>query len=328
MEFHEAANIFPLLTGQEYTALRDDIQATNGPIEPIILCDGKILDGRNRYTACLDLGIEPVYQEYKGTQSPLAFVISKNLHRRHLNETQRAVVASKIANMPLGGAIYRSANLQTDKVSQSEAADMLNVSPRTVASVKAVERAAPDLLPKLESGEMSAHEATKEVQNRKAIDNPALYSSDTDEWYTPQAITNKVVQVLGEIDLDPCSNSGKTIPAFIHYTKQDDGLARDWAGRVYMNPPYGREIADWVEKLCEEYESGRVSAAIALVPSRTDTEWFRRFAEYPRCFIWGRLKFGGGDNSAPFPSMAVYLGNDIEKFTEAFGVIGDVYIRI
>mgnify|MGYP001052839394 CR=1 FL=1 len=98
MDIHEAANIFPMITGADFAALRDDIKA-NGLLEPIILCNGKILDGRNRYAACLDVGIEPAYQDYYGEQTPLDYVISKNLHRRHLNETQRAVVASKIANM-------------------------------------------------------------------------------------------------------------------------------------------------------------------------------------------------------------------------------------
>jgi DNA-binding XRE family transcriptional regulator len=74
---------------------------------------------------------------------------------RHLNETQRGIVANKIANMPVGRNWDNSANLQ-NKISQPEAAQMLNVSPRTIASVKAIERDAPDLLPKMESGEMSA----------------------------------------------------------------------------------------------------------------------------------------------------------------------------
>jgi hypothetical protein len=165
MEFHSAANVFPLLTGQEYINLREDIRA-NGLLEPIVLCGGEILDGRNRYTACLDLGIDPAFEEFKSTQSPLSYVISKNLHRRHLNETQRGIVANKIANMPVGRNWDNSANLQ-NKISQPEAAQMLNVSPRTIASVKAIERDAPDLLPKMESGEMSAHEATKIIQKDK-----------------------------------------------------------------------------------------------------------------------------------------------------------------
>ena len=153
------------------------------------------------------------------------------------------------------------------------------------------------------------------------------FSSETSEWYTPPEIVERAILVMGEIDLDPCSNSKESpnVPARRHFTINDDGLQWPWYGRVYMNPPYGREIADWVEFLCESYEGGNVSEAIALVPSRTDTVWFRRFRKYPRCFIWGRLKFSNHDNSAPFPSMVVYLGENTQAFVEAFGDIGDVY---
>jgi N6-adenosine-specific RNA methylase IME4 len=164
MEFHEAANIFPMMTGQDYYDLRNDIKE-NGLLEPIILHDGKILDGRNRYTACLDLGIEPAFEEFKNGQSPISYVISKNLHRRHLNETQRGMIAGKIETMEHGGN-RQDANLHLE-ITRKEAATMLNVSPRTIATVKAIEREAPELLPRLESGEMTAHEATKLIKKEK-----------------------------------------------------------------------------------------------------------------------------------------------------------------
>lgn len=166
MEFHEVANIFPLLTGTEYVVLREDIKS-NGLIEPIVLYEGKILDGRNRYTACLDIGIEPQCEEYSGKQSPLDYVISKNLHRRHLNETQRAVVASHLAKLSDGGnrKTEQSANLHSE--TWQSAADKMNVSRRTVANVKAIERDAPELLPKMESGEMSVNKAIQESRKRE-----------------------------------------------------------------------------------------------------------------------------------------------------------------
>jgi hypothetical protein len=324
MEFHETANIFPMLTGDEYRALRDDI-AANGQLEAIWTYQGKILDGRNRYAACLELGIEPECREWVG-YDPLSFVLSMNLHRRHLNETQRAIVASKIANMQQGGTgsnqyQSRSANLQ---VSIPNAAKMMNVSERTVASVKAIERDAPELLPKMEAGTMRVSQAIKQINN------PVLYSSETDEWYTPWLIVERVQKVFGEIELDPCSNSKDqpSVPAVMHFTKEDNGLTLAWFGRVYMNPPYGREIKEWVEYLVSEFEAGNTKEAIALVPSRTDTEWFRLLKDFPRCFIWGRLNFSNNGSGAPFPSMAVYLGDNIGGFKEAFGDIGDIYARI
>lgn len=102
MEFHEAANIFPMLTGDEFRVLVDDIRA-NGQIEPIWLYQGDILDGRNRYAACLELGIEPKFTEYTGTD-PLGFVVSMNVMRRHLTKDQRVDV---MRQMRARGAGYQ-----------------------------------------------------------------------------------------------------------------------------------------------------------------------------------------------------------------------------
>jgi len=167
-------------------------------------------------------------------------------------------------------------------------------------------------------------------QRQPAQKNPALYTSDSVEWYTPDDIVTRVVEVLGVVDVDPCSNSGgkPRIPAKKHYTVADDGLSQNWKGKVYMNPPYGREIADWINYLVEQYQCGNTTEAIALVPSRTDTEWFRKLRDYPRCFVWGRLKFSDNDNSAPFPSMLVYLGSNVGDFLEAFSDVGDTYLRV
>ena len=154
------------------------------------------------------------------------------------------------------------------------------------------------------------------------------YSSESPEWYTPPEIVERVIRCLGAIDLDPCSNSGApNIPASLHFTESDNGLLQEWQGRIYMNPPYGRPIAGWVEKLCGEYRAGRVSAAVALVPARTDTTWFQMLRDAAICFIDGRLKFSGHDNAAPFPSAAAYLGDNIAAFADAFGGAGDIWVR-
>jgi phage N-6-adenine-methyltransferase len=156
------------------------------------------------------------------------------------------------------------------------------------------------------------------------------FSSESDEWYTPRRVIDALVGWWGQIDLDPCSNSLDTpnVPAKHHMTSADNGLSLPWLGKVYMNPPYGREIAEWVEYLCDQYERGNIAQAVALVPSRTDTEWFSRMRDFPRCFIRGRLSFIGGNSPAPFPSVLVYLGKDVDGFVSAFGDMGDVYSRI
>src|SRR3954470_3695005 len=97
-QFHPIAELFPAMAPSDYAALVVDIRE-NGLAEPIWVYEGKILDGRNRFCACEDLGIEPVIVEYEGDE-PIGFVISKNLHRRHLTQAQRALVAAELAQRP------------------------------------------------------------------------------------------------------------------------------------------------------------------------------------------------------------------------------------
>jgi hypothetical protein len=106
---------------------------------------------------------------------------------------------------------------------------------------------------------------------------PALMSSRSPEWYSPTQVVELVLRVLEVIDLDPCADPGRAIPAAMHYTESDDGLAHEWRGRIFMNPPYGRVIGVWMSKLAAAFASGHVTEAIALVPARVDTRWWREF---------------------------------------------------
>jgi 16S rRNA G966 N2-methylase RsmD len=168
MQNHQYANLFPMMSEAEMDALIKDMQ-DNGYDEtsPITTYQSMILDGRNRYRAAAEASVKPVFIEYTG-DDPLAFVLSHNLHRRHLNETQRAGVAAKIANMERGGdRKNQSPNSDFDKVSRQQAAEMLNVGKSTVATYRAVAAAMPELVEKMDSGEMTAHEASKEVATKK-----------------------------------------------------------------------------------------------------------------------------------------------------------------
>src|SRR5215813_6938268 len=100
LEFHPLANVFPLMEGEEFDELVADIKA-NGQHEPVTVYEGEILDGRNRYRACRRLGIEPNFTAYTD-DDPVAFAVSLNLRRRHLDESQRAMVAAKLAKLAHG----------------------------------------------------------------------------------------------------------------------------------------------------------------------------------------------------------------------------------
>jgi hypothetical protein len=122
-EFHELCLLFPRCSDEELQLLVADIRA-NGLLTPITLYKGKILDGRNRYLACQMLNKEPDYVEFDG-DDPLSFVISQNLCRRHLSESQRAMVAAAIIELQRQDA-------GRSKVTVAEVAEQLNVSDRLV----------------------------------------------------------------------------------------------------------------------------------------------------------------------------------------------------
>lgn len=177
---HPLANLFPMIEGAEFDELVASIKAS-GLREPIIVLDGQVLDGRNRQAACEIAGVDCVYQPFPADGDALAFVIDKNLTRRHLNESQRAMVAARLANMRQGERtdLKPSANLQ--KVAQREAAERLHVSPRTVADAAKVARAAaPELRQAVNQGRLAVSAAAKllalpEDEQRRvaAADDPA-----------------------------------------------------------------------------------------------------------------------------------------------------------
>lgn len=158
LSFHRFANIFPLIQGSDFDGLVSDIKS-HGLREKIVLFEGAILDGRNRYRACQAAGIEPATELFSG-DNPLAFVISKNLKRRQLKDSQRALVAARIANMSHGGD--RKSGGDTKLITQSVAAELLNVQPRTLRWGRQVEKHCADSVKALvEGGKLSVSAAGK-----------------------------------------------------------------------------------------------------------------------------------------------------------------------
>lgn len=155
---------------------------------------------------------------------------------------------------------------------------------------------------------------------------PQLFTSTTPEWYTPAHIITLARDVLGGIDLDPasCAAANELVQSARYYAKTDNGLLQPWHGRVWLNPPYGSEIGQWTARLIWHVQTGAVSAALALLPARTDTAWFQPVHAWPRCWLRGRLRFAGAESSAPFPSVVVYFGPDVERFGRVFGSLGPV----
>lgn len=175
-EIHPAARIFPLMSAEEFAGLKSDIQA-HGLHEPILRdITGAVIDGRNRLRACEELGIEPTFRTFEG-ESVVEMVMSLNLHRRHLDESQRAMIGAKAKPLfETEAAERRRATQNNDSASavkanlpeqaKGQARDMaarsVNVSPRSVESAATVlKKGTPELVERVESGEIKVSTAAE-----------------------------------------------------------------------------------------------------------------------------------------------------------------------
>ena len=168
MEFHKLAAIFPMMGEEEYQALVRDIER-NGLLEPIWLYEDKIIDGRNRYRACLELQIAPQFRTWQGSGSPLAFVLSLNLSRRHLSSSQKAVVALEVEKHLAEQARHQQGR-RSDLLQKTakglrplhaaqEAGKLVGTNRHYVVTAKQIKKAAPELLETVRSGKLTIPEA-------------------------------------------------------------------------------------------------------------------------------------------------------------------------
>jgi phage N-6-adenine-methyltransferase len=144
------------------------------------------------------------------------------------------------------------------------------------------------------------------------------FSSAKDEWATPQELFDALDRIY-HFTLDPCA-TGENAKCPQFYTREQDGLSQPWDGVVYVNPPYGRQIGQWVRKAFESSQSG--ATVVMLLPARTCTSWWHEFVVRGSVtFLRGRLKFGGAKTSAPFPSaIVVFSGSAMTPRLRQCGV--------
>jgi N6-adenosine-specific RNA methylase IME4 len=179
VHFHPLADLFPLLAGEDFNALVSDIKA-NGLHEPIVLYKGKILDGRNRYRACREAKVRCRFETYQGS-NPLAYVVSLNLNRRHLNESQRAMVAARLATLK-NGQRKSASQICEGGLSQAEAAAMMNVSKRLVEQARIVhDKGTPALVLAAEQGKVAVSLAEKIAGAEADLQNKVVKRIERDD---------------------------------------------------------------------------------------------------------------------------------------------------
>ena len=276
---HPHATLFPLLQGDEFQALVEDIKA-NGLRQPIILYRNQILDGRNRYRACIEAGVEPRFTEFAGTDDEaLAYVISANLHRRHLTTCQRAVLALQLLpgerdrareRMNLGRPpkVEPQQNVAEVPEPRGQATELagakVGVSKETVRQAVVIADNNPDVIGAMGDGTVKSmgearrlaelrEDRRERVLTKMRESGCSLREADTaptiwtrrgsPDWFTPPDLLETACRVLGgPIDLDPasCSEAQENVQAERYFTIEDDGLQQPWpADRCWCNPPYG-----------------------------------------------------------------------------------------
>jgi ParB family chromosome partitioning protein len=337
-ENHPAAGLFHMMGETELQQLAEDIRQ-NGLLEPIAIFEGKVIDGRNRLAACLRAEVEPRFQDIGNIESPILYVASKNLRRRHLTPSQCAVVAAEMIPLLADEAKRRQvsrlrhgdetplaqvcADGQQGKAAKL-AAEACGVSGRTAEMALAVKRNDPEVFERVRTGETSVNAAYRELPH-------VARNSGNNEWYTPQPIIDSAREVLGGLDLDPasCATANTVVKADTFFDKAMDGLKQPWKGRVWLNPPYASNlVGQFTQKLLDHREDGTVTGAIVLVNNATDTQWFQAMAKVAQaiCFPASRVRFWHPfktETTTPLQGQAfLYFGNAEQEFGRVFAKYG------
>ena len=226
---------------------------------------------------------------------------------------------------PIGPALALAR--QRRKVSRRKLSKALGVSRNTLVAIET----GGGLVTTLEAyaGAVGAGLYLARPEDARAFSTHAGNSSGNSLWETPQWLAKALSQAVGGFDLDPCAATSDRrrarVKAKILLTEADDGLSVPWRGRCFVNPPYGRGIGNWIRKCLEEARRGCV--VVALIPARPDTHhWHQFIAGQADVFmVRGRLKFGDGENSAPFPSCVVVWGANSDLIARLSSALPDAW---
>ncbi len=361
LDYHPFCLMLPRMNDAEFEDLKADIKVAKQR-DPILLFDGKILDGRHRYMALKELNVTPRFEEFEGTDSAaLNHVVSKNLKRRHLTSSQRAAIAvemTPVLEALRGEAHERMVNPlenfpEEEKGTIAQKVAALNdTNEKYVRDAEKLKVDDPELFDRVKDGKLNLHQvkilqeapldekekALKRIdaganalpvmrEVKKAV-HPATQGGN-DQYNTPEFVIDAVRVVLGGIDLDPFSNHAaqKTIGATNYFTIEDDAFNQPWSGkRLFMNPPFSdnKKCAyAWVD----HFKSGDGEEGIVLNKLDWRTEWTDIYKANSDAFAIhrGPFTFEGQNNLAPFSVIYFYYGPDVDRFIEVFSQFADAY---
>lgn len=324
----EFQSLIPSLSSDELSQLEASL-VKEGCRDALAVWKGKniLLDGHNRLAILTrhNIPFRVVEVELEDREEAADWIDANQLGRRNLTPDAFKFMLGRRYNRTKqtpaeagakGGSSSGQVVHRLPKTSETLAAEH-GVSERTV-------RRAGDFASKVEADP----DLQESILKRKPH---VSQNSGDNEWYTPQSYVNAARDVLGKIDLDPASSeeANKVVKAENIFTAADDGLKRDWAGKLWLNPPYTSDlVGKFIEKLAASVESGKVTEALVLVNNATETKWFARLVSISSClcFPTGRVKFWHPSKSAtPLQGQCVaYVGKHDKNFHTSFKAFGAV----
>lgn len=363
----EFKNLIPPLSTEEYAQLEANIK-TDGCRDPIVLWNDFIIDGHNRHEICTKHGIafECIRKRFESREEAVLWIIGNQIGRRNLEaidkvpllERKREILAgqakermqagvSKLddpkVNLPDGitqtrdavaaeigvsgktyDALRKVANEGTEELIQA-------VRDKKVGASTAAEIAE---LPAETQREIASLPTRKEIVDEVKKHVHVAQNSGENEWYTPSEFIESARIVMGSIDLDPASSAiaNERVKASVFYTKEDNGLEKEWNGNVWMNPPYAQPLIQlFSDRVAEQFAAGNISQAIVLVNNGTETKWFQSMAKEASavCFPKSRIKFfdpQGFATGTPLQGQAIiYFGSKSGEFEMEFSQYGKVF---
>jgi len=266
-EHHPYANLFPMIEGDAFLELVDDIRA-NGLIEPIIIFEDKVLDGRNRQRAGIEAGVEVRTKEFEGTsEEALSFVFSMNIARRHLSDQQRAMIGAKIANIKHGGDRRSKQAAKSPVVTQKRASEIVNAPERSIRTAKAIiDHGIPELVEKVEHDEVSLSAGEALARREPGIQHEIVAAGNeaivehAAEAREPEPIPTDgwVAQAMKDISIDD------SVRRFVHDKLESVAIEAIDAGRDDVVHDLGTAL-DILESLIGDVVEQFDDAALAAI---------------------------------------------------------------
>jgi ParB family chromosome partitioning protein len=338
--------LIPPLAPEELAQLEANI-IKDGCRDPLVVWNGTLIDGHNRYEICQRNGIKfnTVNSEFESETHARIWMRNNQRGRRNLTDAWK--IELELGNKDDLSAIGLFKRKETEgrpskekllsnndnsfkpepkHNTQAELAKSAGVSTGKLAQAEVVKKKSPELWEKAKSGEITVHAAYKSATVHVG------HNSGENEWYSPVRFIDAALETMGSIDCDPASSNiaNQTVKAGKFFTKDDDGLKQKWFGNVWMNPPYAQPLmGQFAEAVTSKFESGEIRQACVLVNNATETEWFSRMASKASaiCFPSSRVKFldQNGKPGAPLQGQAVlYFGKNHKQFSKAHNLIGFV----